>query len=98
MLSCIIKADGELIVFEHNTLNPVTRKMVKDCPFDEDAILLPSGETKQRLKNAGFSDLKIRYTIFLPRKAFFKKLLWIEKWLWFIPAGGGSIMLGQKSN
>lgn len=92
----VLKTDGELIVFEHNTRNPVTRKMVKDCPFDEDAILLPSGETKRRVKNAGFKDLKIRYTIFMPRKLFFKKLLWMEKWLWFIPMGGQYYIRAKK--
>ena len=92
----VLKSGGELIVFEQNTINPVTRKIVKDCPFDSNAILLSSTETKKRLKKAGFSDLRIRYTIFFPRKALFQKILLLEKWLYFCPIGGQYYIRGKK--
>src|SRR5438128_391512 len=37
---------GKLVIFEHNPINPLTRWVVSQCPFDEDAILLPNGETR----------------------------------------------------
>ncbi|HXK17202.1 MAG TPA: class I SAM-dependent methyltransferase, partial [Polyangiaceae bacterium] len=36
----LLQPGGRLVVFEHNPLNPLTRKVVRDCPFDDDAILL----------------------------------------------------------
>jgi hypothetical protein len=35
-----LKEDGHFIIFEHNPINPVTRHLVKNCPFDADAVLL----------------------------------------------------------
>ena len=33
-------SDGLVFVFEHNPYNPVTRRIVSNCPYDEDAVLL----------------------------------------------------------
>jgi len=35
-----LKEGGHFIIFEHNPINPVTRHLVKNCPFDADAVLL----------------------------------------------------------
>jgi hypothetical protein len=35
-----LKEDRHFIIFEHNPINPVTRHLVKNCPFDADAVLL----------------------------------------------------------
>ena len=35
-----LKDGGHFIIFEHNPINPVTRHLVKNCPFDADAVLL----------------------------------------------------------
>ena len=42
----MLKNDGQLIIFEHNPLNPITRKIVKECEYDEDAILLTPKKNK----------------------------------------------------
>jgi len=57
---------GKLVIFEHNPINPLTRWAVAQCPFDEDAILLPSRETR------GYFGGKMRlmwrdYIVFFPR-------------------------------
>lgn len=85
----VLKQNGLLIIFEHNPYNPVTRKLVSDCPFDKNAVLLSVKCLKKWLKNVGFNKKKnIRYTIFFPRKGLFKKLLFLERSLYWCFLGG----------
>src|SRR5688572_1460466 len=48
----VLRPGGRLYIFEHNPFNPVTRRVVNNCPFDEDAILLSSGLTRRLLESA----------------------------------------------
>lgn len=50
----LLKPGGQLVVFEHNPLNPVTRYVVAHTPIDENAILLRASEVLDRAKKAGF--------------------------------------------
>ena len=47
-----LKPGGRLFVFEHNPYNPLTVRAVRDCPFDDDAILLPPREARSLLRAA----------------------------------------------
>jgi SAM-dependent methyltransferase len=62
----LLKPGGVLCVFEHNPINPVTRYIVATCPFDENAVLIPSGVLKGRLKRSGFGKVGVAYTGFFP--------------------------------
>jgi len=84
----VLKTGGRLYVFEHNPINPVTRKIVRDCIFDADAKLVPSRYLVRILREAGFGKTEKRYTIFFPRKSFFKALVPLEKHLNRCPLGG----------
>jgi ubiquinone/menaquinone biosynthesis C-methylase UbiE len=77
---------GMLFVFEHNPYNPVTRRIVSQCPIDHDAILLRPGEMRQLIREAGLEIALQRYTLFFP--AFLRSLSPIEKKLGYIPLGG----------
>jgi len=57
---------GKLVIFEHNPVNPLTRWAVSQCPFDEDAVLLPSGEA-QGYFHGGLRMLWLDYIVFFPR-------------------------------
>lgn len=83
----VLKERGNLYIFEHNPFNPVTRKIVNTCPFDEDAVLIRAGRMKHLLSELRFHNIKISYTIFFPRKFFFRYLLGIEKYLKCLPGG-----------
>ena len=85
-IACLLRKDGKLFVFEHNPWNPVTRRLVRDCPFDEDAVLIKPSELTDLLTEAGFRVEKKRYALFFPEvlKCFRK----YEKRLGFIPLGG----------
>ena len=63
----VLKPGGHAFIFEHNVLNPLTVKAVKDCPFDEDAILLPRRELLALAREAGFASDRARYIVFFPR-------------------------------
>jgi SAM-dependent methyltransferase len=62
-----LRPGGRVIVFEHNPINPLTRKVVRDCPFDDDAILLWPWEIPQLLINSGFYAPKLDYIVFFPK-------------------------------
>jgi SAM-dependent methyltransferase len=62
-----LRPGGHVVVFEHNPLNPVTRRAVAACPFDDDAILLWPWETRRRIRDAGFADVVLDYIVFFPK-------------------------------
>ncbi len=84
----VLKKDGMIIIFEHNLKNPITKKVVEACPFDDNAVFLEPKELFAILNKSGFADIKKRYTVFLPRKRFLKPFMGIEKYLWWCFMGG----------
>lgn len=83
----VLRPGGRFYIFEHNPINPITQKIVRDCDFDHDAVLLSHRYTGQLLERIGFSSLKTSFTLFLPRHWFFRWLLWTERLAWWIPVG-----------
>jgi SAM-dependent methyltransferase len=62
----ILRSDGMFVIFEHNPLNPLSVRMVNNCEFDKDAILLSRRETEALLVEAGFRDVYTRFILTLP--------------------------------
>lgn len=93
-----LKTGGRLYIFEHNPLNPVTRKIVRDCPFDEDAVLLSSSYTRRILQNLGFEDVKTEYTLFFPRQKLFRIFHGLEDHLKWLPLGGQYYAISKKGS
>lgn len=83
---------GRLVVFEHNPLNPLTRRAVASCPFDDDAILLWPWEARSLLRRAGLRDVKLRFIVFLPRAL--SALRWLEPRLGGVPLGAQIMVVG----
>jgi ubiquinone/menaquinone biosynthesis C-methylase UbiE len=92
----VLKKEGYIYIFEHNPGNPFVRKIIKDCPFDKDAVLLKPGYIKKMLDNLGFST-EIRFTLFFPRFKLFQFLLFIEKYIKWLPLGGQYYARGKKN-
>lgn len=90
----LLKPEGMLYIFEHNTLNPITRKIVRECPWDEDAILLKPAELKTLFKISNLTFKKLKYTLFFP--SFLKFLRPLEKLLTWFPLGGQYYITSQK--
>ena len=89
-----MKKDASLIIFEHNPLNPVTRKLVNDCPFDKDAVLLRRSKTLDLMEKANLKDINSQYCLFLPEKL--SKYSAIEKYISWLPLGGQYWVQGRK--
>ena len=86
--------DGRLVVFEHNPLNPLTRRAVAQCAFDDDAILLWPWEARRLLLQAGLLAVKLRFIVFLPR--LLARLRFIEPHLGAVPIGAQIMLVGTR--
>ena len=93
-LKKLVKNNGKIIIFEHNPINPLTRKIVKNSPLDKGVILLPFSETLCYLKNAGFNNTQLNYIVFFPK--FLSVLRWSEPFLSWLPIGAQYAVIGQK--
>lgn len=62
----VTRAGGLLVVYEHNPRNMLTRKVVRDCAFDRDAVLLTMAQTGQLLTAAGCTNVTTRSILTLP--------------------------------
>ncbi|HRE41196.1 MAG TPA: class I SAM-dependent methyltransferase [Ignavibacteria bacterium] len=90
----LLKPKGSLFIFEHNPYNPVTLKIVKDCIWDKDAILLKPKETKKLIRTGNLNEVNFNYTLFFPSQL--KKLRFLEKYLKGIPLGGQYFIQAEK--
>jgi SAM-dependent methyltransferase len=85
---------GQLFIFEHNPYNPLTRRAVAQCAFDDDAILLPPAEQRHLLQRAGFVEVSLDYIVFFPRA-----LAVLRRWehnLRWCPLGAQIMARGTK--
>ena len=81
----VTRPGGLLMLFEHNPLNPLTVAAVRDCPFDEHAVLQRAGTMRRRVLAAGWQDPHCAYRVFFPRVLSFARPL--EGWLARLPLG-----------
>jgi SAM-dependent methyltransferase len=89
----VVRPGGIVAVFEHNPLNPVTRRIVNTCPIDENAVLLKSGELKGLLAAAGLRDVASRFILFSPfDRPVFRRL---DRWLGWLPLGAQYFVTGR---
>ena len=91
-----LRPGGMFCIFEHNPLNPVTRKIVARCPLDVNAILLPHGESDQLMHDASFKQSKTVHYLFLP-EGIFAMMGAMEGLLKWLPIGGQYAAIGIKS-
>ena len=94
-LTARLAPSGWLAVFEHNPLNPVTRRAVDRCAFDRDAILLKMRETASYFAGARLALVRRDYIVFMPR--FLAWLRPLEPWLAGVPLGAQYVVIGKKS-
>jgi SAM-dependent methyltransferase len=90
----VLTRGGALFVFEHNPLNPLTRRAVNSCAFDENAHLITAGRMTRRARAAGFDDVSVRYRIFFPR--ILAGLRPVERFLAAIPLGAQYYVVCRK--
>jgi SAM-dependent methyltransferase len=89
-----LRPGGRLFVFEHNPLNPVTRRTVATCPFDDDADLLWPWQAKRLLSDAAFRQVRLDYIVFFPRPL--AALRPLEPRLGWLPLGAQQLVVGTR--
>jgi ubiquinone/menaquinone biosynthesis C-methylase UbiE len=62
----VLKPGGMVAVFEHNPRNLLTRRIVSNCVFDKNAVLLRLEQTSALIAQAGFKNLLERFIISIP--------------------------------
>lgn len=62
----VTRPGGLCVVFEHNPYNPLTRRAVNTCVFDEGVTLLTAKETARHWSAAGATVTDKRYILFVP--------------------------------
>jgi SAM-dependent methyltransferase len=77
--------NGQMFLFEHNPLNPLTRWVFERCAFDVDAEMLNLKSALALSMQAGFTSERHAYTLFFPRPLAF--LRGLEPLLKHIPLG-----------
>ena len=92
----VTRPGGLVALFEHNPLNPLTRKAVRDCPFDEDAVLLSRGEARRRLADAGLAEVEAPFIIFFPREGGLRDR--VERRLGWLPLGAQYYVAGSRDD
>jgi SAM-dependent methyltransferase len=84
-LKDMLKAGKNIVIFEHNPLNPLTRHVVKTCPFDREVELISLSRFIGLAHRSGLRILLKRYIVFFPRLLSpFRRL---EPFLGFLPLG-----------
>jgi SAM-dependent methyltransferase len=76
---------GAAVVIEHNPFNPLTRKAVRACPFDEYAVLARPRRVGEAFRRAGVGRPQRRFVTFFPFDQ--PALSRAEGALWWLPAG-----------
>jgi hypothetical protein len=62
----VTRRDGVVLVFEHNPLNPLTRRAVRNCAFDDGAVLLGPKRVTAAFQRGGAEVVARRYILFTP--------------------------------
>ena len=93
-LTDVLQPGGHLVIWEHNPANPVTRKIVKDCEFDQDAVLVPPGQLEQQFHDLSLEQIDRRYVTFFPKWLGF--LSGLELALGWLPLGGQYLISGRR--
>ena len=90
----VAKPGGLVALFEHNPANPLTRRAVRACPFDEGVTLVGPDRARELLAGAGLTPVERRYLLFFPwRGAAWRAL---ERALARLPLGAQHVAAARK--
>ncbi len=90
----LVVSGGTLCVFEHNPFNPITRKMVATCPFDEGVNLISMRRLLQMVQSRTNMVLEKKgYCLFFPEVL--RRLRTCETFLRWLPLGGQYFVMAR---
>ncbi len=87
---------GRLVVFEHNPYNPLTRRVVRCCPFDRDAKLLSLGSVTALFARCRLRVLRRDYIVWFPRPL--RGLRRLERVMGWLPLGAQYMVVGEMES
>jgi len=90
-----LREGGVIVIWEHNPWNPITRRIVNDCPFDKDACLLSISEMIC-LWHEAINDGKTGYQFVTFFPGVLQILQPLERMLGRLPLGGQWVFWGKK--
>jgi ubiquinone/menaquinone biosynthesis C-methylase UbiE len=90
----VLRPGGRFVLFEHNPLNPLTRRVVRNVPFDEGVVLLPMTAGRRLMRDAGLRVSRQRFYFFFPR--LLRALRRLEPALGWLPAGAQYYVVGER--
>jgi hypothetical protein len=90
----VTRSGGLVAIFEHNPWNPLTRRAVAGCEFDEDVVLLTRREGGRLLRGSGLAAVEGSYILFFTRES--TLLSRIERRLARIPLGAQYVVSGRR--
>lgn len=85
---------GELFIFEHNPINPVTNYIFKNAPIDKNAEMISSKNLVGSALKAKLKIISLKYTLFFPKQLSFLRFL--EKFLVWLPLGAQYLLILKK--
>jgi SAM-dependent methyltransferase len=90
----VVRPGGCVAIYEHNPLNPLTRRIVNQCPFDANAVLLGRSRTRGLLRAAGLRVVGQPYLLFFP----WDRPVWrtVEGALGWLPLGAQYAVWAKK--
>ena len=84
-LKTLLSSTGYIYIFEHNPVNPLTRKAFESCEFDVGCKMIKPELFIELVANSGYRTIIRKYILFFPKfLSFFSNL---EKWLTWCPIG-----------
>ncbi len=94
IINGLLEPNGKLVFFEHNPYNPVTKLLVKTCPFDDKAQLITKNQLIKMLLSNGYQTRESGYCMFFPELLkFFNRF---EGGLLCLPFGGKYYVVATK--
>lgn len=92
----VVRPGGCVAIYEHNPLNPLTRRTVANCEFDRNAVLIGNRQMRTLLRYCGLAPVYWSYIIFFPFQwKFFRR---IEQWLAFLPLGAQFTVWSRRAS
>jgi SAM-dependent methyltransferase len=89
----VVRPGGLVLVFEHNPLNPLTRRLVRNCAVDENAVLLKPALLDGLMRDAGIEAVRLEFIIFTPfASAVFRRL---DRVMSPVPLGAQYVAYGR---
>jgi 2-polyprenyl-3-methyl-5-hydroxy-6-metoxy-1,4-benzoquinol methylase len=94
-VSGYLSSGGRLVVIEHNPLNPMSRWVVRTCPFDKGVTMVKRRKLLSDLRKLNHTIDRSDYLVFFPR--FLARLRPLEPRLNWLPLGAQYSVVARRT-